>query len=75
MKILIKIYNLFNAHPRSLNETYFEHMFKATRFSVMFGVACFLCMIHAIFPFLFKDAATSIARSVVKYSEARRKYE
>ena len=47
------INQLFTDHPASVGETYFEHLFCATRFSLRLigaGIACFL---HGLLPFLF----------------------
>lgn len=44
----------FTEHPASVGENYFQHMGMAFRFSAkMFG-AGLCCLIHGVFPFLFK---------------------
>lgn len=44
---------LFTAHPRSIGETYFQHLFFASKFGLQMMWGGFACFIHAIFPFLF----------------------
>jgi len=44
--------------------TYFEHMRFALSLSVGFLVIGVLSVVHAIFPFLFKDYASSFAEEV-----------
>ena len=52
----------FTEHPASVGETYGEHFRSACKFAVSMisgGVACFL---HAVFPFVFVTAGSSIVR-------------
>ena len=61
MKILKKIYNLFTAHPHSINETYWEHLREAMIISTRM-YCCFVAQaVHAIFPFLAPPGGTDIA--------------
>lgn len=46
----------FTEHPASVGESYFQHMGSAFRFSTKMIGAGFACMLHGIFPFLFKCA-------------------
>lgn len=43
---------LFTEHPRSVGESYFEHMGMAFSFSARMLVAGLACLIHGLFPFL-----------------------
>lgn len=47
------IAKLFQDHPASVGETYFEHLGSATGFGVTMILAGFACLIHGVFPFLF----------------------
>lgn len=71
LKFLKKVYNLFKKHPSSLGETYWQHMLKAVKFSILFGTASVICFIHALFPFLFVNTATGIAKNIIDCNEAR----
>lgn len=57
------ISQLFTDHPASVGETYFQHLFAATKFSshlICAGVACFL---HGLLPFLFvKTGSNTISK-------------
>jgi hypothetical protein len=55
----------FREHPRDLGETYFEHLRHAMQCSFLFCIAAGACFIHALFPFLFKEVATGIAKGVL----------
>ncbi len=62
-----KISRLFTEHPASVNETYFEHMAFAGKFSFKLFAAAFAALIHAILPFLFdKTASTIVAKLYAK---------
>jgi len=52
--------NLFLTHPRSVDESYFEHMAFAGRFSGLLFCAAFAALCHAILPFTFEKTASRI---------------
>lgn len=52
--------NLFTDHPNSVGESYFEHMYFASKFGITMLVGGLSCMIHAIFPFLLKKTASNL---------------
>ncbi|MFM1815619.1 MAG: hypothetical protein RLZ98_2314 [Pseudomonadota bacterium] len=51
---------LFTEHPKSVGETYPEHMGSALFFSRKLFTAGFCCLVHAILPFLFQKTASGI---------------
>ena len=51
---------LFNDHPQSVDETYFEHMRFAGAFSGKLFLAGMAALVHAILPFLFEKTASSM---------------
>lgn len=54
--------SLFTDHPRSVGETYFEHMGVATSFGARLLVAGVACLVHGFFPFFFtKTGSRTIA--------------
>jgi Family of unknown function (DUF6356) len=55
---------LFMDHPRSVGETYVEHLDSAWSFGAHMVLAGFACLIHGIFPFLFKRTGSSAIRSL-----------
>ena len=55
----------FREHPRDQGETYFEHLKQALRCSFLFCIAACACFVHALFPFMFKEVATGIAKGVL----------
>ena len=55
---------LFCEHPQSVNETYFEHLLFATGFGFRMIVAALACIVHGIFPFLFKTTGSACIRDL-----------
>lgn len=51
---------LFNEHPHSVNETYWQHMVHATYFGSKMLFAGFACIVHAIFPFFFEKTGSKM---------------
>ncbi|HKR92358.1 DUF6356 family protein [Novosphingobium sp.] len=49
---------LFRDHPRSVGETYFEHLRKASGFAGTMLVAGAACLVHAVIPSLFVRTAS-----------------
>ena len=60
-----RISNLFTEHPSSLNESYFEHFLCASTYGIRIVFSGFACLIHSVFPFLFKTAASDLANEIV----------
>ena len=51
---------LFLAHPRSVNESYLQHMVFAGGFALRLFLAALAALIHAILPFLFEKTASGM---------------
>ncbi|MDG2243378.1 MAG: DUF6356 family protein [Rhodospirillaceae bacterium] len=45
---------LFSEHPKSVNETYLEHLMFATGFGLRMLIGGLACVVHGLLPFLFK---------------------
>ena len=45
---------MFHDHPRSVGETYFQHMGQAGYFAVVMFMASIACLLHALFPAAFE---------------------
>jgi hypothetical protein len=55
--------SLFLTHPQSVDETYFEHLAFASRFSAALFLAAGAALVHALLPFTFeKTASRMVAR-------------
>ena len=57
MKVFF-IYNPFTKHPKSVDETYFEHMKCAFKFFYTLLGLSIAALVHAVFPFLFEHTAS-----------------
>ncbi|MEL6708040.1 MAG: DUF6356 family protein [Pseudomonadota bacterium] len=44
---------LFQEHPASVGETYFEHLLHATGFGARMTLGGLACILHGLLPFLF----------------------
>lgn len=51
---------LFTDHPKSVGETYFEHLRAASSFSIRLFAAAICCGVHALFPFLFEKTGSTM---------------
>ena len=49
----MSLQRLFTEHPGSVDETYGEHMVRASCFGGRMVVAGLACMVHALLPFIF----------------------
>jgi Family of unknown function (DUF6356) len=57
------IVQLFQDHPASVDEGYFEHMRASFSFALPLLVAGLAAVVHGLFPFLFvRTGSTTIAR-------------
>lgn len=55
---------LFTDHPRSVDETYFEHMQFAAGFSARLFGAALAAAVHAVLPFLFERTASTMINAM-----------
>jgi hypothetical protein len=58
------IERLFLAHPRSADQSYFEHLCFAWRFAAVMGVGAAAALLHGVFPFACQTAASDRVRSL-----------
>ena len=56
----MRLIKLFNEHPRSVGMSYIGHLFRALGFAALLSYACLVCVIHAVFPFIFEHTASNI---------------
>jgi len=60
----------FTRHPRTVGETYGEHMGMAWSFGSDMIIAGAACLIHGLFPFLFE---TTASRAVARLDKRMRR--
>lgn len=51
---------LFVSHPKSVDESYFEHMFFAGWFAAQLALAAAAALVHAVIPGMFEKTASTI---------------
>ena len=56
--MIASLKSLFLTHPRSVDESYLQHMAFAGRFSGKLFLAAMAALVHAILPFLFERTAS-----------------
>ena len=64
MKQKEKNTNLLNAHLKSVDEGYFEHMGHALRFSRRMFAGGAACLLHAVFPFAFASTGSEAIKQL-----------
>ena len=68
--------NPFAGHPRSVNETYWEHCCFALKFGAKMTLGGLAAILHAVFPFLFIATAGRIndeLQAMRQHSPGRKK--
>ena len=63
---------LFTEHPRSVGETYGEHMGNASYFGIRMVLAGLACLVHAVLPFLFVHTGSRAIEGLHARMSARR---
>lgn len=72
-KIDLNLKNLFLNHPKSYNETYSIHFKIAIKIGIKLILAGMACVIHSIFPFIFKTTASDTVRDINNLMQERAK--
>lgn len=54
------MFKLFTKHPHSIGESYWQHMGFALSFGGQLLMGGMICLVHAIFPFMFKDTGGKV---------------
>lgn len=65
------LYHNFLSHPRSVNESYFEHCKIALYFAFFLILAGFAALVHAFIPPLFETTASRIMGRLTGVMEQR----
>lgn len=58
------IARLFTDHPESVGETYGEHFAQASGFGFSLISAGMCCLLHGVFPFIFKHNGSDTVKSL-----------
>lgn len=57
--------NWFTEHPKSVNETYYQHLWFSLTSAIRLIFAGIAAIVHAFFPFLFISTASKIVAKIV----------
>lgn len=52
--------NIFTKHPKSIGESYFQHLRFATVFGLKMVMGGCACLLHAVFPFMFEKTGSNL---------------
>ena len=63
--------NIFTKHPNEVGETYFQHMWAASRYSATFLLLVFVSLVHAILPFTFTKTASCVIQEMSAHIKER----
>jgi hypothetical protein len=63
---------IFLDHPRSVGESYYQHLACATGYGFRLTGAGLACLIHAVAPVLFKDTASGVVIGMSRELKDRR---
>jgi hypothetical protein len=58
--------NIFTEHPRSVNESYLEHMKVALYYGINMSLGAVFCTTHSFLPFIFKTDGSNILFRLIK---------
>lgn len=61
---LLRLYDLFNNHPKKNNMNYCQHLTRALKLSVKMGIGSFYLFVHSILPFMFENNGSKIIVSL-----------
>lgn len=67
--------NLFTQHPRSVGESYWQHMGVALTFSASLLIGAVAALVHAVFPFLCSSTSSGIVMRLHKRIMDRKRAE
>jgi len=71
--------NPFTDHPHGMGETYWTHLGHSIVFSSRMLMACIICLIHGILPFVFvfttSEMLVKMTRAFVKRSPKDERFE
>ncbi|MEM6304490.1 MAG: DUF6356 family protein [Pseudomonadota bacterium] len=62
---------IFLDHPASVDESFFQHMTFAARFSALLFAAAFAALVHAVIPCLFEKTASRIVAKLYAHTHNR----
>ena len=63
--------NPFTEHPKSIGESYFKHMIHALGYFIKLFFITIITFVHAYFPFLVGNTASTMIRKINKHLEER----
>jgi hypothetical protein len=64
--------SLFNTHPASVGESYWQHFGVALKYAGWLFAAGFCALVHAVLPFMFEKTASGMIRAMVADMDRRK---
>ncbi len=74
MPVSIKkeIIRIFTEHPKSIGETYFQHLRFASANGLRLVYSGLACIVHSVLPFLFIDTASDVVKKMYAHMIQRK---
>jgi len=66
-----KLLRLFTEHPKSVGESYLEHMINALRFAIVLLCLTLAGIVHSVFPFFFEKTVSNGIKDLNRILEDR----
>lgn len=64
--------NIFTKHPKSVGETYFQHLYHAVSFSCLLFSLSLKALVHAVLPFCYETAVSDKVKSLSDEMQKRK---
>ena len=64
--------NIFTKHPKSVGETYLQHLYHAMSFSCLLFSLSLKALVHALFPFCYETAVSDKVKLLSEGMQKRR---
>jgi len=64
--------NIFTKHPKSVGETYLQHLYHAMSFSCLLFSLSLKALVHAVLPFCYETAVSNKIKSLSDEMQKRK---
>ena len=64
--------NIFTKHPKSVGETYLQHLYHAMSFSCLLFSLSLKALVHAVLPFCYETAVSEKVKSLSNEMQKRK---
>ena len=69
----MNLHRLFNEHPESVGESYWQHLMAAATFGLRMVAGGLACLVHGLLPFLFERTGSNCVADLHQRMVARQR--